>query len=477
MQRRDRNAKIVATLGPATSNKIAIKHLFLAGVDVFRFNCSHGSKEVHEQNYRFVREVEHEVGRPIGILFDLQGPKLRVGTFKEGFADLHGGSQFRFDLSDEPGDDNRVGLPHPEIFQAMEEGLILLLDDGRLKVRVESYGKDFADVRVLTGGKLSNNKGVNVPGTVLPLSAMTKKDRNDLQFGLGLGVDWVALSFVQRVEDITELRALVGDQARIMAKLEKPLAIDDLDGIAEASDGIMVARGDLGVELAPEQVPAVQKRILRTCRKHGKPVIVATQMLESMIHAPVPTRAEVADVAGAIYDGADAVMLSGETAVGEFPEEAVSIMNRIIRDVEADPEYRVIVDAAHPAAEPTTADAICSAMRRVAELLSVSATVTYTSSGFSTLRAAKERPSAPILSLSPDVNVMRYLTLVWGVHAVQVDAVLTSDELVPIASLHAKESGFIEDDSAIVIIAGMPFGQSGTTNLIRIAWPGREGYV
>jgi len=474
MQRRDRNAKIVATLGPATSNKQSIQQLFLAGADVFRFNFSHGSTAVHQQNYQWVRQVEQELGRPIGILLDLQGPKLRVGQFKTGFANLTDGEQFRFDRQNEPGDEQRVCLPHPEIFQAMEIGLILLLDDGRLKMRVEAFGPDYADVRVLTGGTLSNNKGVNVPGTVLPLSAMTEKDREDLQFGLGLGVDWVALSFVQRPEDIAELRALVGDQARIMAKLEKPMAIAALDPIVEACDGIMVARGDLGVELAPEQVPAVQKRILRACRKQGKPVIVATQMLESMINAPVPTRAEVGDVASAIYDGADAVMLSGETAVGKYPQTAVAIMNRIIHEVEADPEYRVIVDAAHPTAEPTTADAICAAMREVAALLNVSATVTYTCSGFSTLRAARERPSAPILSLSPDEKTIRYLTLVWGVHAVKVDAMLTTDELVPVASKMAKAAGFIRDTCAIVIIAGTPFGQSGTTNLIRIAWPSQE---
>lgn len=474
MQRRNRNAKIVATLGPATANKASIEQLFLAGVDVFRFNFSHGSKAVHQQNHQFVREVETEMQRPIGILLDLQGPKLRIGEFSHDAIQLQDGDLFRFDLEDSPGDNSRVCLPHPEIFQAMEKDLLLLLDDGRVKVKVENFGEDFAEARVLTSGTLSNHKGVNVPGTALPLSAITAKDREDLEFGLGLGVDWVALSFVQRPEDVAELRTLVTDQARIMAKLEKPLAIAALDEIVKVSDGIMVARGDLGVELAPEQVPAVQKRILRTCRTQGKPVIVATQMLDSMIHAPVPTRAEVADVAGAIYDGADAVMLSGETAIGEFPQKTVEMMNRIIREVESDPEYRAIVDAAHPSADPTTADAICAAMQRVASMLDVSATVTYTTSGFSTLRAARERPKAPILSLSPNESVTRHLCLVWGVHAVKIDTVLTSDELVPMASQAAKDAGFIRKDHAIVIIAGMPFGQPGTTNLIQIAWPSLE---
>ncbi len=474
MIRRTRHAKIVATLGPATSGPDTIRRLFLAGVDVFRFNFSHGSRDVHARNHAAVRALEEELGRPIGILLDLQGPKLRIGTFEQGSVTLTAGAQFRLDTHAGAGDVERVELRHPEIFAALQPRATLLLDDGRLRLRVTEQGDDYATTTVEVGGKLSDNKGVNVPGVVLPLSPLTEKDRRDLEFGLNLGVDWVALSFVQRPDDMQELRTLVNNRARILAKLEKPAAIERLAEIVDAADALMVARGDLGVELAPEQVPAVQKRILRTGRKAGKPVVVATQMLDSMISAPVPTRAEAADVATAVYDGADAVMLSGETAVGKYPEQAVAMMNRIIVEVERDPHYRSIVDAAHPGAQKSTGDAICCAMRSVASLLSVSATVAYTTSGYTTLRAARERPEAPILSLSPRAQTGRYLTLVWGVHSAYAKEISSVTEMVNQACRLAIQEKFAEPDRPIVITGGMPFGRSGTTNLLRVAWPEQE---
>ncbi|HKN28273.1 MAG TPA: pyruvate kinase [Roseiarcus sp.] len=343
--KRVHKAKIVATLGPASASKDVIRALFEEGADVFRFNFSHGSHEEHQRRYDIVREIERETNRPITVLADLQGPKLRVGAFTEGRITLPTGGAFRLDLDRTPGDPTRVCMPHPEVFAALEPGVELRLDDGKLRLVVETCGPDFANVRVLTGGPLSDRKGVSVVGPVLPLSALKEKDRVDLDFALRMGADWVALSFVQRPEDMRELRALVGDRAAVMAKLEKPSAIECLDDIVRLSDGIMVARGDLGVEMRPEQVPVIQRQILRVCRAAGKPVIVATQMLESMISAPTPTRAEASDVATAVYTGADAVMLSAESAAGQYPVEAVKMMDSIIGEVERDPHSKVMNDA------------------------------------------------------------------------------------------------------------------------------------
>src|SRR5213595_3343078 len=340
MVRRRRHAKIVATLGPASASTEMIRLLFLAGVDVFRLNFSHGTHEQHRERLAQIRAVEQEVERPIGVLADIQGPKLRVGTFAAGPVMLKVGSSFRLDLIDEPGDVMRAYLPHPEIFAALKPGANLLLDDGKLRLQVKKSGRDFAETEVVVGGALSERKGVNVPDVVLPLSALTQKDRRDLEFALDLGVEWLALSFVQRPQDLDEARALTRGRAGIMTKLEKPSAVEALDAIVEKSDAVMVARGDLGVELPAEKVPAIQRRAVRACRRQGKPVIVATQMLESMISSPVPTRAEASDVATAIYHGADAVMLSAESASGKFPVEAVSIMDRILVEVDADPHYR-----------------------------------------------------------------------------------------------------------------------------------------
>src|SRR5881397_1026840 len=386
MTRRARSAKIVATLGPSTSDEAAIRALFERGVDVFRLNFSHGTQSDHAQRLRTIRALELEFGRPIGVMLDLQGPNLRLGTFAGGRAQLEAGARFRLDMDKTAGDARRAPLMHPEIFAALQAGTELLLDDGKLRLRVDEHGADFAETTVLVGGPISDRKGVNVPSVVLPISPLTPKDRDDLAFGLGMGVDWVALSFVQRPEDIEEARDIIGDRAWIMAKLEKPAAIEHLDGIVALCDGLMVARGDLGVELPPEAVPEMQRAIVHACRKAGKPVVVATQMLESMIASPVPTRAEVSDVANAIYDGVDAVMLSAESASGKYPLEAVQMMDRIIRQVESDPHYRDVIEASHTPAESTVPDAIFCAMRRVAGLSRLAATVTYTSSGYSSLR-------------------------------------------------------------------------------------------
>ena len=472
MIHRTRRAKIVATLGPASSSPDVIRQLFQSGVDVFRMNFSHGDFESHANRFRMVREVEEEFQRPISILADLQGPKLRVGKFADGHVVLTAGQHFRFDLDSAPGTAERVNLPHPEIFAALVAGTHLLLDDGKLRVRVDRCDAQSADTTVLVGGKLSERKGVNVPGVVLPISALTTKDRADLETALKLGADWVALSFVQRPEDILEARALIQGQAGILAKLEKPSAIERLEEVVDASDAIMVARGDLGVEMPAENVPAIQKRIIKLCRKLGKPVIVATQMLESMIESPVPTRAEASDVAIAIYDGADAVMLSAESAAGKYPVESVTMMNRIIEGTESDALYRQLIEASHAAAEADAQDvtqAICCAMRRASALLKANAIVCFTSSGHTSLRAARERPDAPILSLSPKLAVSRKLALAWGVHTVHVEDPQDMRQLAPMATEVARAQGFAQSGSPVVILAGVPFGESGTTNMLRIA--------
>ncbi len=471
---RARPTKIVATLGPASQNPDIIKKLFLAGADVFRFNFSHGNHEDHARRMEIVRNLEHEVGRPICVLADLQGPKLRLGTFAEGSIHLTAGQKLRLDLDPKPGNAQRVGLPHPEIFAAIKPGSDLLLDDGKVRLRVLQVAGDHAVTEVVAGVKLSDRKGVNVPGVILPLSALTDKDRRDLDAALQMGADWIALSFVQRPEDVAEARKLVAGRAAVLAKLEKPSAIVSLEQIVEIADGVMVARGDLGVELPPEDVPSLQKLIVRQARKLGKPVIVATQMLESMITSPSPTRAEASDVATAIYDGADAVMLSAETASGDYPLEAVTMMDRIARRVHIDPIYRTTSRAYHPDLQHTTSDAITAAARQVAETIEAAAIVTYTTSGSTTLRAARERPDVPILSLTPKLETARRLSLCFGVHAVHSADVSTFSEMVQKATHIAARDGLVKNGQSLVITAGVPFGTPGSTNVLRVAWVGNE---
>jgi pyruvate kinase len=471
--RRTRNAKIIATLGPSSSTPEAIESLFRAGADVFRLNFSHGSHEDHKARIDAIRALEREVHRPIAVLADLQGPKLRVGDFVDGRARLDVGATFRLDMNEDLGSARRAPLLHPEVFAAMTEGSELLIDDGKIRLRVETYGADFAETMVLVGGEVSNHKGVNVPNVILPISPLTEKDLRDLEFAVEIGADWIALSFVQRPSDVAEARRLVsghvGSRVRILSKLEKPSAIDHLCDIIELSDAVMVARGDLGVECPPETVPILQKRIVRACRLAGKPVVVATQMLDSMVHSPSPTRAEASDVATAIYDGADAVMLSAETASGDFPVEAVTMMERIIRQVEQDEQYRVITEASRLEPEHTTRDAISAAARQVAHTLEAAAIVTFTSSGSTTLRAARERPEQPILSVTSDVEVARQMALVWGAHSVLAKDVRSFTEMVQKAAHFAESEGFAAIGDCIVITAGVPFGFSGTTNILRVA--------
>jgi pyruvate kinase len=465
-----RQAKIVATLGPSSTDAATIRSLFEAGADVFRLNFSHGTHAQHRERFDNVRAAERDAARPIAVLADLQGPKLRIGALQGGPVVLEQGAMFRLDLDPAPGDMRRAPLPHPEIFAALRPGTHLLLDDGKLRLEVVECGAGHADTRVLAGGALSERKGVNVPSVVLPLSALTAKDRADLDFALSLGVDWIALSFVQRAADVREVKDIVAGRARVLAKIEKPAALDVLDEIIEAADALMVARGDLGVEVPAEQVPIIQKCIVRACRAAGKPVVVATQMLESMVAAPVPTRAEASDVANAVYEGADAVMLSAESASGRFPREAVAMMERVIRQVESDPEFRRVIDASGSRPPASVPDAICLALRDTASLLRVAGIVTYTRSGATSFRAARERPGVPVLSLTPELAIARQLALVWGVHSVHdAESVPDVPHMTARACAAAQREAFARSGDIVVIASGMPFGVPGTTNFLHIA--------
>ncbi len=468
--RRQRFTKIVATLGPASASTERLRALFEAGADVFRLNFSHGVHEDHRQRVEQLRALEKHYKHPVAILMDLQGPKLRLGAFAQGPMELAVGQKLRFDLDPAPATARRIPLPHPEIFKAAEPGGLLLIDDGKVRLRIVAHDAKTIDVVVEVPGTISERKGVNVPNLILPLSPMTPKDRKDLDYGLSLGVDWVALSFVQHAHDIAELKKLIAGRAAVMAKLEKPQAIEHLDEIIEQSDGIMVARGDLGVEMPPEAVPPLQKRILAACRVAGRPAIVATQMLNSMVNAPTPTRAEASDVATAVYDGADAVMLSAESASGKYPIEAVTIMDRIIKSVEHDPLYRRLMDASRREPEATTADAISAAARQCAHTLSAAAIVTYTNTGSTTLRAARERPDVRILCLTPNLNTARRMTLTWGVHPVQTEDAHNFADMVQRAVRLARKADLARAGERLVITAGVPFGTPGATNILRIAY-------
>ncbi|WP_028694462.1 pyruvate kinase [Pseudomonas cremoricolorata] len=464
----DKKVKILATLGPATASLDDVRQLAEAGVNLFRLNFSHGEHADHALRYGWIRQVEQQLNCPLGILMDLQGPKLRVGRFEAGKVELRRGQALRLDLDPTPGDAQRVNLPHPEIIAALRPGMHLLLDDGKLRLRVTATHAEAIDTEVVDGGELSDRKGVNVPEAVLALSPLTEKDRRDLAFGLELGVDWVALSFVQRPQDILEARELIGERAYLMAKIEKPSAVEHLPAIAEQADAIMVARGDLGVEVPAESVPQIQKRIIATCRQLGKPVVVATQMLESMRFASTPTRAEVTDVANAVAEGADTLMLSAETASGDYPLEAVQMMSKIIRQVENGPDYQAQLDVGRPKAEATVSDAISCAIRRISGILPVAVLVNYSESGASTLRAARERPRAPILNLTPNLITARRLSVVWGVRSVVNDRLHQVDEICSTALEIAQAQGMAQRGDTVLITAGVPFGKPGTTNTLRV---------
>lgn len=472
--RRLRRIKILATLGPASSDSASIRKLFEAGADVFRINMSHTPHDKMREMVATIRSVEGSYGRPIGILIDLQGPKLRLGNFENGFVELNNGAMFTLDADPAPGDKTRVHLPHPEILKALRPGHALLIDDGKLRLIAEETSPEHALVRVVTGGKMSDRKGVSLPDTDLPVSAMTPKDRADLEAALETGIDWVALSFVQRADDVIEAKKLVRGRASIMSKIEKPQAIDRLAEIMEASDALMVARGDLGVELPAERVPGLQKQMTRMARRAGKPVVVATQMLESMITSPVPTRAEVSDVANAVFEGADAIMLSAESAAGKFPVEAVLTMNRIGEECERDPTYRGVIAAQRPDPEATAGDAIADAARQIAETLDLSAIICWTSSGSTALRVARERPRPPVVAITPNVNTGRKLSLVWGVHCVIAEDAHDQDDMIDRAARIAFRDGFAKSGQRVIIVAGVPLGTPGTTNMVRIAYVGPE---
>ena len=472
--RRLRRIKILATLGPASSDSASIRKLFEAGADVFRINMSHTPHDKMRELVSTIRNVESSYGRPIGILVDLQGPKLRLGNFENGFVELNNGAMFTLDSDTTPGDKTRVHLPHPEILKALRPGHALLIDDGKLRLIAEETSPDHALVRVVTGGKMSDRKGVSLPDTDLPVSAMTPKDRLDLEAALETGIDWVALSFVQRAEDVIEAKKLVRGRASIMSKIEKPQAIDRLAEIMEASDALMVARGDLGVELPAERVPGLQKQMTRMARRAGKPVVIATQMLESMISSPVPTRAEVSDVANAVFEGADAIMLSAESAAGKFPVEAVLTMNRIGEECERDPTYRGVIAAQRPDPESTAGDAIADAARQIAETLDLSAIICWTSSGSTALRVARERPKPPVVAITPNVNTGRKLALVWGVHCVIAEDAHDQDDMIDRAARIAFRDGFAKAGQRVFIVAGVALGTPGTTNMVRIAYVGPD---
>ncbi len=467
--KRNRRIKILATLGPSSNDEKTIEKLVRAGADVFRINMSHASHEVLAQTVELIRKVEISVDHPIGILVDLQGPKLRIWKFANKKIMLKHGDVFSLDDKKIEGDANRVHLPHPEIFKAVSIGDRLLLDDGKIELEAKNISNGKIETKVIHGGELSNKKGVSFPDTLLPMGALTEKDYEDLDEALKNQADWIALSFVQRPEDIYDVKKIVKGRAGILAKVEKPQAIERLEEIILLADALMVARGDLGVELPIETVPGIQKQIIHLARRHGKPVVVATQMLESMISAPVPTRAEVSDVSTAVFEGADAVMLSAESAAGEYPIKAVEMMDRVAIAVEGDDNYQSIIRAHATEPEPTTADAISAATRQIAETLSLAAIVTYTSSGSTGLRAARERPAIPIIALSPNLRTARRLALVWGLHCVQTQDAKDLEDMVERASSISISEGFANIGDRIAITAGVPLGISGTTNMIRIA--------
>lgn len=482
LEPRGRKVKILATLGPASRSPAMIERLLKAGADAFRVNMSHGDQATHATTIAAIRAAEKDFGRPIAVLCDLQGPKLRVGTFRDGKAVIRHSGHFTLDRDPTPGDETRVELPHPELFGVLRKGQRLLIDDGKLRLKVITAEPDRILCSAEVGGVISDRKGVNVPDAVVPVPALTDKDRRDLAFALDQGADWIALSFVQRPEDVAEARRLLGSSGTaLMAKIEKPAAIGSLEQIIELADGIMVARGDLGVELNPEEVPPLQKRIVEATRRSGKPVVVATQMLESMIESPAPTRAEVSDVANAVYDGADAVMLSAETASGAWPVEAVTIMDRIATQVEADPAYHRRVHFAEMLPDATTADALAHASATIAETVTVAGIVVFTGSGSTARRVARERPRVPMLVMTPAQKTARRMALLWGATAVHTRDIGSFEEMIAKGKRMALRQGFAGAGAKLIALAGVPFGVPGSTNLLHVVTlsghelTGREG--
>ena len=469
--KRNRKAKILATLGPTSNSSDIIEKIFSAGADVFRLNFSHGTIEEHRKNFDIIRSLENKYNHPTCILADLQGPKLRIGNFVNKKESLKKGESFTFDLKNNPGNKSRVNFPHPEIYQMLTPNTFILIDDGKLKMQIIEQKNDSLIAEILNDGKISDNKGVNIPDAILPISSLTLKDKSDLNKALEMGVDWIAQSFVQTVDDVKELKKLVGSKASIMAKIEKPSALKNIKDVIKEADGIMIARGDLGVELPPENVPSIQKRIINDCREDGKPVVVATQMLESMINNPTPTRAEASDVANAIYDGSDAVMLSGESAIGKYPVETVTIMNKIIESVEKDKEnYNITVhEEINSSKKINTSDAITSAAYTISQNAGAKAIITFSVSGRTTSSMSKERAPVQIIGISPNINTARKLQIMWGVHSCHNQDAHDTKEMVSIACSVAKDKKIAMPGDPVIITAGVPFGHAGSTNLLRIA--------
>ena len=473
--RRNRKVKIVATLGPASSSPDMLDRLVHTGVDVFRINMSHSTHEKARELHAAVRFCEHKNRHPLGILYDLQGPKFRLGEFDGGRAFVSKGETFVFDRTEAAGTNQRVFLPHLQIFDAVEPGHELLLDDGKIRMRVIENKAGRMAAQVLVGGALSSRKGISLPDTLLAIGPLTEKDEADLAYGLELGVDWIALSFVQRGSDVADVQKRVQGRSAIMSKIEKPSAITDLAAVIAASDGIMVARGDLGVEMPVEKVPGLQKMMTRMSRAAGKPVVVATQMLESMITAPVPTRAEVSDVATAVFDGADAVMLSAESAVGQYPLEAIAMMDRIAIEVESDPSYDAIVHATRIDPVATGPGAVAAAAPAGSNTVNLAAVVCYTATGSTALRVARERPGVPVIGLTPVPETARRMACVWGIQSILTNDPQNLNDMVAKACRIAFEEGFAKAGQGILITAGVPLGSPGATNMIRIAYLDDKG--
>ncbi len=474
---------ILATLGPSTDTKEMIAKLLDAGADAFRVNFSHGDHKTHKKRIRFVRELEKERGICIGILADMQGPKLRIGEMSDNSI-LVEGEEFVLDTKKEMGNSKRAPMYHKEIYAAIKKGDDLLINDGNLGLRVvETNNKDYAKTVVTIGGVLTSKKGVNLPNTKLDIKAITPKDEKDLEFALKCGVDYIGLSFVQHQEDVLHAKKLVGDKAWIISKFEKPSAVEDLEKIIELSDGVMVARGDLGVECPIQTVPVLQKRIVKEARKQGKPVIVATQMLESMIMAPTPTRAEVSDIATAVYDSVDTVMLSAETAAGRFPVEAVTMMHKIINAVEGDSVCKsMATNSRNKSFNVSQSDAITYGASQVSEVLEkVKAIVTFTSSGFTTRLASRERPCLPIVAITQQVSVARKMSILWGVNCYINKSVYKSLEKAhQIAIKIIKDNDYAKTGDHVILTAGFPLNQQGLTNMLNtvlIPWKTKSWYM
>lgn len=465
---RHRQTRIVATLGPASRSPEMVLALAEEGVDVFRLNFSHGGHDAHAEALEAVRAAEARIARPLAALADLQGPKFRLGDFRAGEISITQGQRLRLDLDPTPGDDRRIQVPHPEVLKVLKPGVSVVLDDGKTRLVVREAGTGFADCEVIAGDRLSNHKGLAVPGVTIPVPALTDKDRADLEFALRIGIDWVALSFVQHAADMADLRRLVDGRAAILAKIEKPAGLHNLEAILDVSDGVMVARGDLGVEMAPEEVPVAQKTIVRAARRRGAPVIIATQMLDSMTSSPTPTRAEASDVAGGVYEGADALMLSAESAVGAYPREAVAMMDAIIRRVEADPNWRDLVRAEHGEDADEDVDALIAAATRAAEGRATACLVAYTNSGATARRVARERPPNPVLAITHDIRVARMLGLVWGLEPRVAEQPRGVAAMTEEAAHMAADLGLASPGARVLILAGPPKGAPGAANLLRI---------